>query len=185
MRPEVTQAQKEYRKFDATRQRAIRILTALFVAIVSTFFCGMKLAKEDCTLLLLSIGMLVVYTIVAIVLCSRLARRHEELYSAAYGKETQMPRTGLFAQLWEEFEDKQFEGWFDGKIAFSVAHNNCIDLTIVRNKHEFSILIDKDLVSILADEETDHPAEVEIPLSELSGIPHFLSTIQEIMQRHS
>ena len=104
------------------------------------------------------------------------------MYEAAYGKEKDIVRTGLFGEIWEEFEWNQFEGLTDGKIVFAETHNNAIELEIIRHKHEFNIVIDNDVVYMVMDDETDTPIEKEIPLSKLSEIGQVFTAIREFVE---
>ncbi len=185
MKREVTPAQKEYRRFEAKRQRTVMVLVVLLVAILLCVAAGFKIVNQNAVLLLLALGVLGVYILVVMSICQYLARKQRQLRTAAFGSCEDMPRTGLFAELWDEFEDKQFEGWFEGKIQFAQSHNNCIDLILVRNRHEFAVFVDADTVSVIIDEETEEPVEMEMPLSDFRDLGHLISAIQDIIRCNS
>ncbi len=181
MKRELSQTQKEYRKFVVRKTNTVRVLIVFLVAILICLIGGFRVVDENNVPLLLSFGVLLIYSVVTVLICKHLVRKDTELCLAAYGNDLDMIRTGLFAELWDEFEDNNFKGWFDGKTVSAVNQNNCIDLTIVRKQHEFSVLIDENAVSIVIDEETDESIEKEIPLSDISDIGQFISIIQEII----
>ena len=104
------------------------------------------------------------------------------MYEAAYGKEKDIVRTGLFGEIWEEFEWNQFEGLADGKIVFAETHNNTIELEIIRHKHEFNITIDSEAVYMVMDDETDNPVEKEMPLSKIIDVGQVFAIIREFVE---
>lgn len=104
------------------------------------------------------------------------------MYEAAYGNDHAFIPSGLFGEIWRAFERNQFEGLTDGKVTFAEVHNNTIDMEIICHRHEFNILIDKDALSMIMDEETDTPIEKEIPLSELSDIDQVFAVIREFVE---
>ena len=182
---ELTPAQKEYRKFDTRRGIIIKTLVVFLVAILVCFIAAFRSVDKDPAPLLYCLGILIVYTVITISVCLHLARRHGQLYVAAYGNDTDIIRNGLFGELWQEFEWKQYEGLTDGKIVFAETHNNTIDLQIIRKKHEFSICIDCKAVYMISDEETDAPIEKEIPLSAFKDVGEVFLAIREFVEVNS
>jgi hypothetical protein len=103
-----------------------------------------------------------------------LRKKISDLKIEAYGKEGEFSRTGLFKEIWDDYEYNQFEGYFDDpssiykvKIDFIDDHNNTIDVVLLYKKHEFIIQFDEESIQIIADEETDTPKEKILLLSEL------------------
>ena len=70
----------------------------------------------------------------------------------------------------------------DGKVVFAEKHNNTIELEIVRNKHEFDIMIDKDTVYMVMDEETDAPVEKEVALDEITDLGQAFKVIRDFVE---
>ena len=182
---ELTPAQKEYRRFDVRRGIIIKTLVVFLVAILICFIAAFRNADKDPTPLLLCLGVLIVYTVITIFICLHLARKHGQLYVAAYGNDTDIIHNGLFGELWQEFEWNSYEGLTDGKVIFAETHNNTIDLQIIRKKHEFSICIDCEAVYMICDEETDAPIEKEIALSNFKDVGEVFLTIREFIESHS
>lgn len=179
---EPTEEQRKYKAFDRHRQIAIKIIITFLVSILVCFVAALRRAEEDPTLLLLFSGILVAYSIITIFVCRYFARKHGELYTAAYGSDSDIIHTGLFGEIWQEFEWNQFEGLTDGKVVFSETHNNTIEMEIIRHKHEFNIEIDKDGVYMVMDEETDIPVEKEIPLVEMNEVGQVFTAIREFVE---
>lgn len=182
---ELTQAQKEYRRFDVRRDVIIKTLVVFLIAILVCFIAAFRIVDKDSTPLLLCLGVLIVYTVITIFICLHLARKHGQLYIAAYGNDTDIIRNGLFGELWQEFEWNQYEGLTDGKVIFADTHNNTIDLQIIRKKHEFDICIDCEVVYMICDEETDAPIEKEIPLSDFKDVGKVFLAIREFIETNS
>ncbi len=182
---ELTPAQKEYRRFDTRRGIIIKTLIVFLVAILVCLIAAFRNVNKDPAPLLFCIGILIVYTIISIFVCLYLARKHGQLYVAAYGNDTDIIHNGLFGELWQEFEWNQFEGLTDGKVVFAETHNNTIDLQILRKKHEFDICIDCEAIYMICDEETDAPIEKEIPLSDLMDVGEVFLAIREFIEINS
>lgn len=182
---ELTQAQKEYRKFDVRRSVIIRTLIVFLVAILVCFIAAFRGVDKDPEMLLFCLGIVIVYTVITIFVCLHLVRKHGQLYVAAYGNDTDIIRNGLFGELWQEFEWNRYEGLTDGKVIFAETHNNTIDLRIIRKKHEFSICIDCEAVYMICDEETDEPIEKELPLSNFKDVGEVFLAIREFIETNS
>ena len=182
---ELTPAQKEYRRFDVRRGIIIKTLVVFLVAILVCFVAAFRVVDKDPTPLLFCLGILIVYTVITIFVCLHLARKHGQLYVAAFGNDTDIIRRGLFGEIWQEFEWNQFEGLTDGKVVFAETHNNTIDLQILRKEHEFDICIDCEAVYMICDEETDTPIEKEVPLSEIKDVGDFFLTVRDFIEKNS
>ena len=182
---ELTQEQKKYREFDKRRNVILKIIIGFLIVIVGCFMGAFCAADENPTALLLCTGILVVYTVIIIFICRYLTRKQGMLYAAAYGNDASVIRTGLFGELWKEFEWNSYEGLTDGRVVFAETHNNMIDLQIIRNKHEFCIEIDCESVCMICDEETDDPIEKEMPLSDFQNVGEVFLTIREFMESNS
>lgn len=179
----LTEDQRKYKVFDQRRQIAIKIMITFLIVILVCFVTAFRMVDKDPTPLLLYTGILVAYAIITIFVCRYLVRKHEELFIAAYGNDSAIIHTGLFGEIWQEFEWNQFEGLTDGKVVFVEKHNNTIELEIVRNKHEFDITIDKDAVYMVMDDETDMPVEKEIPLAEMADLGQVFTAIRKFVER--
>ena len=182
---ELTPAQKEYRKFDTCRGSIIKTLIIFLVAILVCFIATFQVVDKDPTPLLFCLGILIVYTVITFFICLRLARKHGQLYVAAYGNDTDIIRNGLFGELWQEFEWNSYEGLTDGKVIFAETHNNTIDMQIICKNHEFSICIDCEIVYMICDEETDAPIEKEIALSNFKDVGEVFLAIREFIETNS
>lgn len=182
---ELTQAQKEYRRFDTRRGNIIKMLIVFLAAILICLVSGFRVIDETPVPLLLVLGILIAYTVITIFVCRYLAHKHGELYVAAYGNDTDIIRSGLFGELWQEFEWDQYEGLTDGKVVFAQTHNNTIDLQILRNKHEFEIEIECEIMYMICDEETDNPIEIEIPLCNFKDVGEVFLAIRDFIEGNS
>ena len=182
---ELTQAQREYRRFDVRRGIIIKTLVIFLVAILVCFVTAFRNVDKDPAPLLFCLGILIVYAVITIFVCLHLAQKHGQLYVAAYGNDTDIIRNGLFGELWQEFEWNSYEGLTDGKVVFAEKHNNTIDLQIIRKKHEFSICIDCEAVYMICDEETDAPIEKELPLSDFKDVGEVFLAIREFIETNS
>lgn len=181
----LTQAQKEYRRFDVHRGIIIKTLLVFLTAILVCFIAAFLNVDNDPAPLLFCVGILIIYTIITIFVCLHLARKHGQLYVAAYGNDTDNIRNGLFGELWQEFEWNQYEGLTDGKVVFAQTHNNTIDLQIIRHKHEFSVEITSNGLYLISDEETDTPVEKELPLSGFENVGDVFAAIRTFIESNT
>lgn len=177
-----TAQQQKYRDFERkSKMLSTLILAVGLIVLISVFIC-FGYTEESIIPFLISLGFLAGWFAVLCVIVSRLNIQRIKLYEAAYGKEAETVHTGLFGELWEEYEWKQFEGLIDGRITFSEAHNGIIELEITRHKHDFHITVDRDAVYMVMDEETDDPLEKVILLSELTELAQVFSAIQDFVE---
>ncbi|MGN0334622.1 MAG: hypothetical protein ACI4DV_03005 [Lachnospiraceae bacterium] len=175
-------AQQIYKKFNnKSKIITMFILVVGFLALTG-FLISIKCIKNNLIPVLISVGVLVLWFVVLCTIASRLNSKRIILYEAAYGKDNDFICSGLFGEIWEEFEWNQFEGLTDGKVVFAEAHNNTIEIEIIRHKHEFNIEIDKDGVYMVMDEETDIPVEKEIPLVEMNEVGQVFTAIREFVE---
>lgn len=179
---DLTEAQDSYRQFDRRRQAAVRALSILFIVILLCFSAALCFADWKPASIFLFSGILFVYCIIVVLICIYFSKKHKVLYEAAYGNDHAAVPSGLFGEIWEAFEQNQFEGLTYGKVTFAEVYNNTINIEIMYYKHEFDILIDKDTLSMIMDEETDTPIEKEIPLSKLSDIRQVFAVIREFVE---
>ena len=177
-----TDAQIKYKKFNKTSKLITTFILLVGLVALSNFIISITYIDNNLVPVLLSVGVLALWFIVFCTVASKLNSKRLVLYEAAYGKEKDVVHTGLFGEIWEEFEWNQFEGLTDGKVVFAETHNNTIELEIIRHKHEFNITIDKDAIYMVMDDETDAPVEKEIPLSDMTEIGQVFTVIWEFVE---
>lgn len=177
-----TESKIKYKKFN----KASKIITTFILLIgliaLTSFLFSIIYIESNLIPVLVSVGLLVLWFVALCAVASKLNSKRIVLYEAAYGKEKGVTNTGLFGEIWEEFEWNQFEGLTDGKVVFAETHNNTIELEIIRHKHEFNITIDKDALYMVMDDETDAPVEKEIPLSDMTEIGQVFTVIREFVE---
>ena len=178
----LTDAQKAYRRFDNARIIICYVLVAFFLVALIFFVIGMRNLETNAILLLIASSLLILWVIVVCVVAPKLNTRRLILYEAAYGKENETMRTGLFDEIWKEFEWNRFEGMTAGKVVFAEAHNNIIEMEIRHRHHEFDITIDNDAIYMVMDDETDVPVEKEVPLSDVKNIQHLYVIVREFVE---
>lgn len=175
-----TEAQIEYKKFNKTS--TIVTVCLLIGGIASASFIISAMVNDNLILVLVSVGVLLLWFAAMCAVVGGLNSKRLVLFEAAYGNEMELIHTGLFGEIWEEFERNQFEGLIDGKVIFAETYNNTIEMSIVRHKHEFNITIDKEAVYMVMDDETDTPVEKEIPLSEMTGVGQVFTVFREFVE---
>ena len=179
---ELTKEQKEYLKFTETESVVTKTIIIFYIAIIFLYivaFFGTDIAPASLLFLLITLS---IHTVISIISYIYLNSKHNRLYIAAYRNNEDIIHSGLFGELWQEFEYNQFWGLTDGKIEFSHAHNNTIEQIITRQKHEFSIEITSDNLYMICDEEADTFTESEIPLSDFNDISEVFMAIRKFVE---
>ena len=92
----------------------------------------------------------------------------------------------LFKDVYDAYKHDGFEfNLTYDKLLFQDYHNNTIDIGIMKNGHEFFVVIDENAISIISDEETDSPKEVEILLSQFDTIEQIYLEINTFIDLNS
>lgn len=181
MRKEQTKEQEKYKAFN----RKTKVITSMLLVVGCICLCAFLISfknAESIVSVLFTVLLLAIWLVVLCVTASKFNTARIKLYEKAYGKEDDLMRTGLFKEIWEEFEWNQFEGLINGKVIFAETHNNTIELAIIRKGHEFNITVDKDALYMLMDDETDTPVECEIPLVQMDNFAQFVSAVREFVE---
>lgn len=182
---ELTEAQKRYKAFDRRRLRIVTVMIVWVIIITIVFSVGIWRAEEDGTLLLVSLGIIIASLLVFFPICRKIARRHQELYSAAYENDRDVVHTGLFGELWQSFDAYPYGEIAGGKVEYTETWSNSIELGIRRNRHEFSVVIDPEGLYMVVDEEKDTCREMEISLSEIPDEEQFFAILEEFIRENS
>lgn len=181
-----TENEKLYKSFDKKRQRVIRGLSVTLLVLLTCFVVFLLVITSTIIPLVITVVLIVLYIISARFICKDFYRKHQLLYTNAYGEQKEYVRTGIFKELWDEYDDNRFEALVEkGNIIFEETYNNCIEIIIKKNKHEFIITIDEEEIAFIVDEETDDPIEEAVPLSEIADINAFLVTVSSIIAKYS
>ncbi len=121
--------------------------------------------------------LLLVFIPSEILIVKTLNKKSTALKEEAYGKQAEFSRTGLFKEIWDAYEDNQFEGFFEippgihkTKILYIDDYNNTIDVSLMYRKHEFDIEFSETSIDMIADDETNDPKEKTILLEDLHDI---------------
>lgn len=91
---------------------------------------------------------------------------------------------GVFGEIWHSIDE--ITKIKDIKVEHLDKSNHTIDMVLLRNKHEFGIVIDDKAIGIIVDEEeSDNPLEVELQISEIKDIEYFGKWLIEFVESHS
>ncbi len=185
---EFSEAEKRYRAFDKRRSVLTRILSFLHhvnIVFIAIGFYGLKFSSYK--LLLFSGCTFLLLILIDILVSRKLRTREKKLYVEAYGEDTEYERSGLFKEIWSQYEYDGFERIVDSrtKCKYIDDYKNTIDLHLVRRRHEFNIMIDETGVHFLADDETDFPIEYTVPLSDLKSLEDFYDCVRKFVLEHS
>ena len=116
----------------------------------------------------------------------QIVKKRESYLQQLSDERNEIIRTGLFYEVYEAYKYDGFEfNLVYDKLLFEEYHNNIIDLGIQKNNHEFLIQIDEESIAITVDEESDHPIENQIDLSEISTMEALYLTINEFISKYS
>ena len=179
-RTALSDTERKYKNFDKWSKFFVwpLVLPAAILTLALIF------AKDDATMIFIAV-LLIVWTIVMIVACSLIGKRRAALEEKLWEERNSIRRTGVFKELYEEFRHDGLEfRVLSDEFLFDDCHKNSIEFGFIRNGHEFMVLIDENAVSVLVDEETDHPAEKEIPLAEIKSVDHFYEVLNGFAEEY-
>ena len=177
----MTNLECQYKRFDLFSK------IALFAILGFTFIFGFffVFAKSDDLKALF--GMLMSLSTVSIFFVAPKFAKKRTIYLQQLCEERgSIARTGLFAEIYDayRYDGFKFNLTYE-KLDVVEYHNNSIDISLQKNKHEFLIEIDESFISIIIYEETDSPIEKEIPLSTIATVEQLYTTINEFINAHS
>lgn len=187
MKSTQSDAEKKYQHFDKIRRRIITALIYTLIVLVVFVIIGFKVVDSTYIPLLIAVSLLAIFSFITFLICRKLASTHTTLYFEAYGNSTDLIKTGIFKELWDEYDDNQFEGLFDSKtkIKFMETHNNIIDIIVIRNHHEIAIEINQKTIDLIVDEESDSPIYHSIEMNSISSIDVFSECINDFISIHT
>lgn len=176
----LSEAERKYKRF----HRWSKILVWPLVLPVPVLAYLLIFTKDN-AVFLISAFLLIGWTAVMIIVCSLIGKTRTVLAEKLWEERNAVKRTGIFKELYEEFRHDGFEFHIHSdKYLYDDCHRNVIECAFLKNGHEFSFMIDENTVSILADEETNHPIELEKPLSEIKTISCFYELVNGFVSEH-
>ena len=177
----MTKIEFQYRRFNILSNM---ILYAVLGSMVISGVLFVLAKSDECKALFglfMSLG-----TATIIFTAPQIAKKRTSYLQQLSDERNKITRTGLFEEVYEAYRHDGFEfNLIYDKRLFCEYHGNAIDIGVRKNNHEFLIAIDEKSISIVVDEETDHPLEIEIPLSDIATIEHLYLTINECINKHS
>ena len=176
-----TKTEIEYKRFDTAVKVSMYFALALTIAFVILFL----FVKPD-ELKILFGSLLVLDTVAIIFIVSKITKKRTAYLQLLQDERNTIVRTGLFKKIYDAYNQDGFEfNLTYDKLLFEEYHNNSIDIGILKNNHEFLIEIDEKAISIIVDEEDDHPVETEILLLNIATMEQLYLTINCFINEHS
>lgn len=171
----------KYKRFDIISKIASGFMSVLSIAVCILFI----FAKTDELKLLF--GLILALEIVAIALIAPIIAKKRNAYLQLIQDErNKIVRTGLFKDIYDAYRHDGFEfNLTYDKLLFTEYHNNIISIGVRKNDREFLIDIDENLISIIVDEEEEHPIETEIFLSDIAAMEQLYLTINSFIDENS
>ena len=177
----LSETERKYKSFDKWSKFIIWPIV-LPVPVLSFLLI---FAKDD-LLMLFHAVLLMIWTVVIIVSCALIAKKRTLLEKKLWEERNAVKRSGILKEIYEEFRHDGFEfNISSDEFLFEDCHRSIIECAFRKNGHEFALMIDENAVSILVDEETDHPAEREIPLSKIVSIDAFYEMVNQFVSEYS
>ncbi len=177
-----------YKEFDRKRQRTIRRVSISFLIILTCVLISLTFVTSSYIPLVISAVSLFAYGVAARIRCRKLDSTHKSLYAAAYGEQTESVRTGIFKDIWEEYQDNRFERLLEIEsleIEFEVAYDNTIEVEAKRHHHKWFVLVDEQNLHCSVDRETEEAMEQTTPLQNLGGIDGFYEAVAGFISTYS
>lgn len=132
---------------------------------------------------LILVGLLFAYIAFIIVSAQWIVKKRDQYEAEIAEASRRIVRRGLWREIWEDYRHDGFEFCirFD-KLIYAEKNENSIDFSFSHGGHEFNLLVDEDALSIIADDETDHPKEIEKPLSSIPSLDDFYGLINSFAE---
>lgn len=179
----MTKEQMEYQRFDKRSKILLYALLSLMLVIVIWFGVSMYYADENGIPALIATVVLIAYTALFIVACAKISNKRNKLYQLAYGKEFTIIRTGVFKDIWEEFERNNFAWVYDGKTVNVESWGDYVALYITRNKKNYIIEIDNKELCLNCESNPGGYTEKSILLQAFDDVEGVFSAIREFIEQ--
>lgn len=179
----LTKEQGEYQRFDKKSKILLYSMFSLIPVLVIWLFVSMHYNNENGIPALISTIILIVYTVLYIVISVKIYNKRNRLHLLAYGKEETTVRTGLFKDIWDEFEQNNFTWAYDGKTLYAEPHANSILFYLKRNKQYYTIEIDNKELYLNCESNSGGYSEKYIPLQAFNNVEDVFSTIREYIEQ--
>lgn len=177
----MTEVEDQYRRFDIISKIVLYVMLG-FTMVFGVLFVFTKSDELKALFgLCMALG-----TGTIIFTAPQIAKKRTSYLQQLCDERNAIVRTGLFEEVYDAHRHDGFEfNLVYDKLLFEEYHNNAIDISVQKNNHEFLIEIDEKSISIIVDEETYHPFEVEVPLSDIATMEQLYLTINEFINKHS
>ena len=178
----LTKEQKEYNDFDKRSKILLYTLFSFVPVIVIWLVASMFCADENGIPALIATIVLFAYTALFIVISVKLSNKRNRLHLLAYSKDEKNVRTGLFKDLWNEFEQNNFTWEYDGKTFYVEPYADSILFYFKRNKQYYTIEIDAKELYLNCESNSDGCREKYIPLQAFDNVDDVFSAIREFIE---
>lgn len=176
-----TKTELEYARFDIISKIAMCFILMLTIVLIMIFL----FAKTDEWKILFGL-LLMIDTVVIIFVASKITNKRTTYLQKLQNERNGIKRTGLFKEVYDAHRHDGFEfSLIYDKLLYEEYHNNAIDIGVLKNNHEFSIVIDEKTISMIVDEETEQPIEEEIPIADISTMDQIYLIINGFINGHS
>lgn len=176
-----TKTEAAYKQFEKRSRICLFSLLSIIIASVVWLVIAQNAVSE-----IEFIGLILLETILIILVSSAVTKKRNKYLQLIIEERNSIVRTGLFKEIYEEYLHDGFEFNISyDKLLHEEYCNNSFDIGVQRNKHEFLIEIDENAMSIIVDEETNNPIEIEYPLSKFSTTEQLYSAINDFISMHS
>ncbi len=181
MKHNKSKLEPRYKRFD----RLVKIF--LYSLLILALLYRLSFAFASSNKITKLFGYIIIVIIVLIIVsCFLIVKQRRKFLVQLCEERESIVREGIFKEIYEAYNHDGFEFnlKFD-KLLNEEYYNNSIDISIKKNNHEFDILIDENGIYIIADEETDCPAETEAPLDTFETMERVYAFINDFIDLHS
>ena len=176
-----SKTERKYKLFNIVSKIVLYFILALTLILA----LSLLFAKTDIAWLVICC-LLVLDIIIIIIVCSKLSNKRNEYLQLLQKENDSIVREGVFKDVYDAYKHDGFEiNLTYDKLLFQEYHNNTIDIGIMKNGHEFFVVIDENAISIISDEETDKPKEVDVLLSQFETIEQIYLEINTFIDQNS
>ena len=162
------------------------VFSVLDIVIALWAVIGIVIASvsDNGGLILLYLGLAIIAIVYSVVFASVVTRKRSLYTKELQESSARIVRSGIWSEIWDSFKHDGFESCIRyDRLLYEETDENSIEYSFFASKHEFILSVDEKIVSIIADEESEHPIEAEISLGSFSATDNFYEYINSFIEK--
>jgi hypothetical protein len=184
---------RRYRAYYEKVSVSSKITTCILCVLICCVIIAIKIYDVLPWLFWLCVFLLLLFIALMIIIGKIQSKKLFVLKEEAFGIHGEYERTGLFKEIWDEYEYNQFEGMFEfshyyknkNKITYIDDYNNIIHIVLKRKRHEFDIQFYESGIVITAGEGGNCSKQKVIGYDDLPDVGEAFYQIRQYILEYS